>query len=818
MHRPDQTRPDLPALIARLDLKAKVRLLTGGTMYGLHAEEDIGLAEIHLSDGPTGVRGLTFTSGPPVTLFPNASLLASTWSDEVLHETGRLLAEEAQAQDVHVVLGPTINLHRSLLGGRLFEAFSEDPYLSGRLATAYVHGLQEQGVGACLKHVVANESETDRHSVDSVVDEATLREVYLLPFEMAVADAQPWSVMAAYNRVNGVPATEHDGLLNGVVKGEWAYDGVVVSDWFATRSTAQSANGGLDLVMPGPVGPWGDALVAAVSAGEVDEAVVDDHLHRLLLLAERVGALGAPRPAPAGLPRPDGRVRREQLTKLAAQGMTLVRNERATLPLERGTTVALVGRHAIDTICMGGGSAQVRAVHQVSVEEGLTALLGSAVRVVDGVEVRSRAVAARAGTVLDPVTGEGGVHVVLLGADGEVIEERHERTASSMIGVDDDLPAPVTEARFRAVVPRGGELQLGALGVGSWRFAVAGAEVGRIELRLSSDDAGEAILRPPSGTVLAEVPDGALVEATVDLRSASGLGRPGRMAGAGLFGLVAGPAPRDPELVLGEAAAAARDADVAVVVVGLTEEEETESVDKATLALPGDQDALVRTVAAAARRTVVVVNAATPVLMPWLEEVDAVLVAGLPGQEAGHAVAAVLLGDREPAGRLVTTWPVADGAAPAWSVTPVDGRLPYAEGAFLGHRGHAAGRAPAPAFWFGHGLGYGRWQYTDARLVTGPERPGAAVTVTNTGLRPSREVVQVYLRPADPEQPVRLAGWQAVTLAPGESRAVEVPTDPRMWRRWDVATAAWAQLPVTGELLLARGLGDVRAALPLSDD
>jgi len=810
------SRPDLHALIAQLDLKAKVRLLTGGTMYGLHAEEEIGLAEVHLSDGPTGVRGLTFTSGPPVTLFPNASLLASAWSEEALHETGRLLAEEAYGQDIHVVLGPTINLHRSLLGGRVFEAFSEDPYLSGRLATAYVRGLQEQGVGACLKHVVANESETERHSVDSVVDEATLREVYLLPFEMAITDADPWSVMAAYNRVNGVAATEHDALLNGVLRGEWDYQGLVVSDWFATKSTAASANGGLDLVMPGPVGPWGDALVAAVSDGEVAEEVVDEHLYRLLLLADRVGALGTPRTRPADLPRPDSEVRREQLTRLAAQGMTVVRNDHATLPLERGTTVALIGRHAVDTICMGGGSAQVKPPHQVSIATGLESLLGSAVQVVDGVEVRTRAVAARMGTVGNPATGESGVQVVLVGEDGQVIEERHAATATSMIGIDDDLPATVATAHFRAVVPRGGPLQLGALGVGSWQVTVAGTPVGEFVLRLSTDDAGEAVLRPPVGTVLADVPDGALVEATVDLRSASGLARPGRMAGAGLFGLVAGPAPRDRDVVLAEAAAAARDADVAVVVVGLTEEQETESVDKSTLALPGDQDALVAAVAAAARRTVVVVNSATPVLMPWLADVDAVVVAGLPGQEAGHAVAAVLLGDQEPSGRLVTTWPVSDGATPAWSVTPVDGALVYAEGAFLGHRGHAAGRAPEPAFWFGSGLGYSTWEYSAAQLLPGAERPGVTVTVTNTGDRRSREVVQVYLQPADPEQPTRLAGWRAVTLEPDASRSVEVPTDPRMWRRWDTASGSWQLLPPAGQLLVARGLGDVRAALDLS--
>jgi len=280
-----------------------------------------------------------------------------------------------------------------------------------------------------------------------------------------------------------------------------------------------------------------------------------------------------------------------------------------------------------------------------------------------------------------------------------------------------------------------------------------------------------------------------------------------------MFGLVARPARREPATVVAEAVAAARAADVAVVVVGLTDEQETEAVDKTTLRLPGAQDALVSAVAAAARRTVVVVNAATPVLMPWLAEVDAVLWAGLPGQEAGHAVAAVLLGEIEPAGRLVSTFPVADGAAPAWSVTPVDGRLEYAEGTFIGHRGHWAGRAPAPAFWFGHGLGYSTWSYGPASVLERPGSPAVALSVTNTGSRASREVVQVYLEPAAEDQPVRLVGWTAVTAAPGETVPVQVDTDPRLWRRW--TPDGWKRLPAGGRLLVARGLGDVRLRLPL---
>ena len=265
------------------------------SLFTLFPEESIGLGELRLSDGPTGVRGLKFAGGSKVALFPNATLLASAWSEDTAYEVGRLLAEEALAQQIHVVLGPTINLHRSLLGGRLFEAYSEDPLLSGKLAAAYVRGLQDNGVGACLKHLVANESETDRHTMNSVVDEATLREVYLLPFDVAVADADPWSVMAAYNDVNGVPATEQDHVINGILRGEWGYTGLVMSDWFATKSAGPAANGGLNLVMPGPRGPWGQALVDGVASGEVDEAVIDDHVRRLLRLADRVGALATPR-------------------------------------------------------------------------------------------------------------------------------------------------------------------------------------------------------------------------------------------------------------------------------------------------------------------------------------------------------------------------------------------------------------------------------------------------------------------------------------------------------------------------------------------
>lgn len=825
------TSTDYAALVARLDLPTKVRLLTGATAFTLHGEESIGLSPMAFSDGPTGVRGLKFTGGEKVALVPNATLLASAWSEDTAREVGELLAEEAERQQIHVVLGPTINLHRSPLGGRLFEAYSEDPLLTGRLAAAYVNGLQDKGIGACLKHLVANESETLRNYMNSVVSERALREVYLLPFEIAVDEANAWSIMAAYNDVNGVAATEQDHVNNVVVKGEWGWDGLLMSDWYATKTSAPAALGGLDLVMPGPDGPWGEALVRDVESGAVPESVIDEHVCRLLRLADRVGALGGQREWPATSLAPDAPERRAQLRRLATDGMVVLRNEGDVLPLARDTTVALIGRHAVDTVCMGGGSATVNPPHQVSVAQGLSEALGDGVTVVDAVPVRALTLPARTDLVRDPESDEPGIRVEHIDAAGEVMLAVHSDDATVTTGWDDDLPRPTEVLRLRAVAAAGGQTRVGVSGTGSWVLRVDGDEVGSVVLTAEGADPGEAVLKPPQWTTDLDLAEGALVEAELTIvRSEPQPGPDGKVStlshaiasGMGMKGLLLEEVPRPLDEVLQDAAAAARDADVAVVVVGLTPEQEGEAADKSTLALPGEQDALVRAVAEAARRTVVVVNAATPVLMPWADEVDAILVVGLPGQEGGYAVADALLGVREPAGRLVTTWPAADGAAPAWDVEPTDLQLEYGDDTFVGYRGWHAGRAATPAFWLGAGEGYGAWEYADATLVEdtvegdGPQTPRLRVSLSNTGPRPSREVVQVYFQPSEDDEPVRLVGWGAATVDPGEGTTVEVETDPRLWRRWDESANAWSTLQPGGELLVARGLGDIRARLPLA--
>jgi beta-glucosidase len=794
--------------VRELDLEAKVTLLTGAAAFSLHGNDAIGLRPMIFSDGPTGVRGSEFVGGKRVALFPNATLLAQAWDETAAERVGEMLAGEGRSQDVDVVLGPTVNLHRSPLGGRLFEAYAEDPLLSGRLAAAYIRGIQRYGVGACVKHYVANEAETERRTVDVRVTRAALRELYLLPFEICVADAQPWTIMAAYNNVNGVAATEQDELNNGVLKSEWGWDGVLMSDWGATKTAASAANGGLDLVMPGPRGPWGDQLVAAVRSGDAPEATIDDHLTRLLRLAGRVGALdGIPvqRTAELGpVVEPDAVEMRLALRNLAAAGMILLKGQ-DVLPLQDSlittdSPLVVIGRHALQTALQGGGSASVRPPHEISIAEGLEEALGETrLRVLDGVSVRRNPAAAAPELIIDPQTGSSGMRITSFDGSGVELASTSSEVGEFLLGMSDGPHKGAREIELSAelVAPPGAAMEVGVRGVGEWTLSYGEETHTFVNALLPGDLAEVGFMSPPTWTEVVEAAPGRILVARLTISE--------RISLAGL--IVQPVAPADEELI-DEAAQAARDAELAVVVVGLTAEQETEALDKKTLALPGRQDDLVRAVAGTARRTVVVINAATPILMPWLDEVDAVLWVGLPGQEGGHAVADVLLGKSEPTGRLVTTFPAVDGDGPAWNVTPEAGRLDYPEGTRVGYRGWSGSDVP-PAFWFGAGLGWGVWDYRSAEHLRDEDGVSLTVVLANTADRPSREVVQIYWRPVE-SAPVRLVGYAiADEVVPGEQRTVSVPCDSRAFRLWDEAASDWVT-PSGGTFLIARGLGDVR--------
>lgn len=338
---------DVEEALRSLPLSAKIPLLSGSGLWFTQGEPALGLPKIAVSDGPVGVRGHSDSEADGSVNLPSATCLAASWDRRLMARVGQLLASEARRKEVDVVLGPTINLHRSPLAGRNFECFSEDPFLTGELATAYVEGIQGEGIGACPKHFVANEAETERMTVNNLVDERTLREVYLAPFERVISQARPWLIMAAYNGVNGKPMTEN-ALTENPLKTEWGFDGVVVSDWHAVYSTVDSALSSTDLAMPGPEKKWGADLLDAVASGEVPEAVIDEKLRRLARLGRRVetGRSQEPAPESAGAGADGPSLARDAATA----GFVLLENRGRTLPLERAgvSSVALIGPAALD--------------------------------------------------------------------------------------------------------------------------------------------------------------------------------------------------------------------------------------------------------------------------------------------------------------------------------------------------------------------------------------------------------------------------------------------------------------------------------------
>ncbi|MCM2414321.1 glycoside hydrolase family 3 C-terminal domain-containing protein [Streptomyces sp. RKAG290] len=795
------------AALAALGLDDKARLLAGQDMWSLPALPAVGLGSLVMSDGPVGVRGVSWSADDPSVALPSPTALAATWDPDLARRAGHLLAQEARRKGVHVLLAPTVNLHRSPLGGRHFEAYSEDPYLTGEIGTGYVRGVQDGGVGTTVKHFVANDAETERFTVDNIVSPRALRELYLAPFERIVANAHPWGIMAAYNRVNGSTMTEHRYLQNEVLRGEWGFDGFVVSDWLAARSTVAAVTGGLDVAMPGPRTVYGAALAAAVRAGEVEESVLDTAVRNVLRLAARVGVLDGAPPAVAEADRPADVDGDALAREIARRSFVLLRNERAALPIDPSAVrrVALSGALARDARVLGGGSAQVFPHHIVSPLDGLLEALPE--DVLDyrlGADPNDELVAADQGFTLKAVCYD---------AAGTVIGSTPLHTgAVQWIGAD--LPAGVTHEALHSIeitgtfVPRdSGEHLFGTRGTGALTLTLAGATLyDDVHGASGSTDPGELFFGAPQERGRVRLTAGEPVE--VSLRLVPGTGGADSPIPLVAFTLCHLGPRRDPGELIAEAVEAARAADTAIVVVGTTERVESEGFDRTGLRLPGHQDELVRAVAAVNPNTVVVVNSGSPVELPWRDEVAAVLLSWFPGQEGGAALADVLLGAAEPGGRLPTTWPVVLADAPVAATTPTDGELHYDEGVFIGYRAWER-TGTAPAYPFGHGLGYTTWTY---ETLTATEDT-ATVRVTNTGARPGAETVQLYLAPqADTvERPVRvLAGFGRVEAGPGQSVEVTVPLERRGYEVWDEAAYGWAVVPGTYEVQAAHSLGDVR--------
>lgn len=810
----EATDDELRDLVARLTLEEKLSLVVGEDFWSLPEIPSIGLRKLRVSDGPVGVRGVTWDERDTSLLFPSPTALAAAWDPEVTRRAGFVMGAQTRDKDIHVLLAPTVNLHRSPLGGRHFECYSEDPLLTARIATAFIEGVQSAGVGATIKHFVGNETEDDRMSYDSRIDERSLREVYLVPFEEAVRTGRVWLVMSAYNQVNGETMTENSRLVNGVLKDEWGFDGVVVSDWMAVRSTEAAAAGGTDIAMPGPTEVWGEPLLAAVREGRVAGSLIDERVTRILRLAARVGVLGER--TPATTTTPDDAV--ATLRAIAARAMVLLGND-GTLPLDPSalSRVALIGPNALRLSAQGGGSAHVNPSHVVSIPDGLRAALGESVELTltEGAFTHRALADLSLETARDPESGEPGLRAEFLDAEGTVLSSEH-RLGSSLMFWPDNVPAGATVIRLRvSVTPTvSGTNILDVRGAGRFEVTIDGATRTVDMTAPEGTDVIETIMRPEATRIEVEATAGTPVEIRVDFSQG------GQFFMAAL-GLGWADPRRSEEAELQAAVEAARAADVAVVVVGTTDDIESEGFDRADLALPGRSDELVRRVAAVNPRTVVVVNAGSPVLMPWRDEVAAVVWAWLPGQEGGAALGDVLTGVAEPGGRLPTTYPAAAADVPVYSTARVDNEHRYAEqSSNIGYRAWALGDA-APAYPFGHGLGYTTWAYEGVTVKGDASGVTVEVTVANTGERTGREVAQVYLETADgtlmgrPE-PIRLVGFASIEADPGARVTATVEIDARTLARWDEQGAAWVTTPGTYTLRVGRSLGDLRLSAELA--
>jgi beta-glucosidase len=794
-----------------MTLDEKASLTAGADLWHTRPIPRLGIPALVLSDGPSGARGTSLAEGPSSASFPCGTALAATWNIELVERVGAAIAEDARTKSANVLLGPTMNLHRTPLAGRNFECHSEDPHLSARAAVAFIRGLQSRGVAACAKHFAANDSEFERMSISSEVGERALRELYLAPFEASVREAGVWSVMSAYNKLHGVYAGEHPWLLREILKSEWGFDGLVVSDWFGTHSTADAANAGLDLEMPGPGIHLGAKLADAVRKGDVAESVLDDSARRILRIAQRTGALDpAPSEPERAIDRPEHRA---LARRAAAEAIVLLANERDALPLDPAQVrrIAVIGPNAENSVVQGGGSARVRPHYVVSALDGIRARVGAGVEVDFAPGCSSHKTTPALGArLLDSALRVEYWNGPTAEGDPVLVRESRDAYFSWLGAFAKEVDPKAFRVRLRGrITPRES---------GAYTFSLVSAGRSRlfIDAALAVDNwtdpqPGEAFFGLGSAEVRADVAleAGRAVEITVEY---SNEGR------AMLGGLKVGCLPATPPDLLERAVACAARADAAIVVVGLNDEWESEGHDRADLELPGRQVELIERVAAANPRTIVVVNSGAPIRMDWLARVPAVVQLWYPGQECGNALADVLFGDVNPSGRLPQTWPKRIEDTPAFLHYPGEnGRVVYGEGLFMGYRYYDAKRVE-PLFPFGHGLSYTGFTYTDLRLarssIAAGERVEIELDVTNSGSRAGQEVVQLYVhdlaaRLARPEQELR--AFAKLALEPGETKTVEFALEPRALSYWDPERAGWVAEPGEFELRAGASSRDVRA-------
>ncbi|KAH7025588.1 beta-glucosidase [Macrophomina phaseolina] len=813
---------DVEDALSKLELNEKVELLSGIDFWHTKPIPRLGIPSIRTSDGPNGVRGTRFFNGVPAACFPCGTGLAATWDVDLIRDGGKLMGKEAIAKGAHVILGPTTNMQRGPLGGRGFESFSEDPFLAGAMSAATVDGIQSTGVAATIKHFVCNDQEHERQAVDSIVSERAIREIYLMPFQIAQRDAQPMAYMTAYNRVNGVHMSDNKKILQGILRDEWGFDGLVMSDWFGTYTSADSVNAGLDLEMPGPPRVRGQQTLIAHSVRKISDDTIDERVRKVLELVNKVDKLNIPENAPErSIDSPETS---KALRNAAASGLVLMKNEKNVLPLKKEQSLAVIGPNAKIAAYAGGGSANLRPYYAVTPLEGISAQKSDVKYSLGAVGYRSLPVLSYLTKTKDgdrgltakffkePPTDKSRKHVDEVHVEASDIllsDYKHSEITSDTFYMD--LEGILTPEES-------GEYIFGVSVCGTAKLFIGDKlVVDNTENQRQGDTFFGSGTVEETGTMQLEAGKSYQVYLQFGSSTTSNMKTPGAtvMAGGGVR--VGGTKQTDPQVEIEKAVVLAKEVDQVVVIAGLNGDWESEGYDRRHMDLPGYTDALISAVAAANPNTAVVMQSGTPVCMPWIDEVPALVHAWYGGNETGNAIADVIFGTVNPSGKLSLSFPVRNEDNPAFlNFRSERGRALYGEDVYIGYRFYEKTKRDV-LFPFGHGLSYTSFDISNLQVTDDDagEKITIKVDVKNTGALEGAQVVQVYVSQRHPSinrPPKELKGFAKVLLKPGEVRQATVHVSKKYAASfWDELKDAWIMEKDEYDVLV----GDSSASTPL---
>ncbi|RBR11764.1 hypothetical protein FVER53590_30396 [Fusarium verticillioides] len=762
-------------------------------------EASFNVPSVRVSDGPNGVRGTKFVDGVPAACLPCGTGLAATWDQDLLYKAGTLIGDECIAKGAHCWLGPTVCIQRSPLGGRGFESMAEDPYATGKLAAAYINGVQSTGVVSVIKHWLANDQEHERVGVNVVASERALREIHMLPFQIALSDAAPGAVMACYNKVNGKHVSENRDFLDSLLREEWQWKGLIMSDWFGTYSTTEAINAGLDLEMPGPTRQRGQLLDLAVSTRKVSRSTIDTRARNVLEFVQRCTKVPVAEEE-GGRDFPEDR----QLNrKLAGDSVVLLKNEAHQLPLKRCfKSIALIGPNMKTTSFCGGGSAHLQPYYTVSPYEGIVAQLPP------DVEVRYEVGASAngwnpllQGDMITTPEGAPGMRMRFYSqgpsvSDREIIDESHLPDSSWLLM---GYSHPKLDKLFYATVEgdvvaqESGPFEFGLAVYGSARLYIDGQLLidNSIVQRSGTFFFGKGTVEEKAEMRLVQ---GQKYRITIEYASApsSRLVKPGVVnfgGGAGRVGLASA---IDPEIGIQKAVSAALQSDVTILCVGMTRDQESEGFDRPHMDLPGSLPRLASAVLAAVPDAIVVTQSGTPFNMLWSEQAKTHVHAWLAGNETGNGIADVLFGETCPSGKLPLSFPRRIQDTPTFlNFGSERGRVIYGEDIYVGYRYYEKVDREV-LYPFGHGLSYTTFTY-DKLHVTSSH---VSFEITNSGSVAGAEVSQLYIAADETTSSIQrpkkeLKGFNKTYLQPAEVKRVEIPLDRFTTSFWDEELHCW---------------------------